>query len=81
MTETPRNLFKRGKTFPKILKEIELGRTLPDKKKRTIRHLMEQQFGTKWEEDEHLDWYRKYCLMLVWISQKKLKIKTYTVIA
>ncbi|KAK9693728.1 hypothetical protein QE152_g33996 [Popillia japonica] len=56
---TPRNLLKKGKTFSKILKEIELGRTLPDKKKRTIRHLIEQQFGTKWEEDKNLDWYRK----------------------
>lgn len=57
--ETWNKLLKRGKTDKDlVLKEVNLGRDVPDKKKASIRHLMAQQFGQNWEQDEDLCWYK-----------------------
>ncbi|KAG5862410.1 hypothetical protein JTB14_001211 [Gonioctena quinquepunctata] len=35
----------------------KLGRPLKDKKKTSLKHLLAQEFGDKWEEEEDLQWY------------------------
>lgn len=34
-------------------------RGLPEKKKKSLGHLLEQQFGTEWKSDQELKWYKQ----------------------
>lgn len=58
--EIPHNMLKKNKSDQGFeLNYIELHRSVPDKKKRTLRKLMAEQFGENWETQKNLEWYVK----------------------
>ncbi|CAH2003243.1 unnamed protein product [Acanthoscelides obtectus] len=58
LNEVPQQILKKRKEVPIVLEEIPLTRSLPEKKKKSLAHLMAQQFGTTWENNENLAWYK-----------------------
>lgn len=57
--EAPKKLLKRGKKDTNLqLDEVPLRHAIPQKKVGSVRHLLAQQFGTDWEENEDLTWYK-----------------------
>ncbi|KAG5878961.1 hypothetical protein JTB14_032177 [Gonioctena quinquepunctata] len=56
-TELPKTLLKKGRNDSQLRLDIaKLGRPLKDKKKKSLQHLLAQEFGDKWEEEEDLQW-------------------------
>lgn len=62
LNETPQQILKARKEVPEVLEEIPLTRPLPEKKKKSLAHLMAQQFGPNWKDDESLEWYKNSIL-------------------
>lgn len=58
LNEIPQPILKSRKEVPKVLEEIPLMRSLPEKKKKSLAHLLAQHFGPTWENDERLVWYK-----------------------
>lgn len=60
LDEVPHHVNKKlkDKTKDLTLEKIRLGRCIPEKKKKSLKHLMSQQFGKEWENDNDLQWYR-----------------------
>ncbi|CAH1101892.1 unnamed protein product [Psylliodes chrysocephalus] len=54
LNEVPQQILKARKEVPTVLEEIPLTRFLPEKKKKSLAHLMAQQFNTTWKNDENL---------------------------
>lgn len=61
--ETPKTLLKKGKTESELkLDLLELGRDIQDKKIKSLKNLLLQEFGERWEEDADLVWYKNILL-------------------
>lgn len=62
LTEIPKSIIKRGKSDNNLqLEVIPLKNSIPEKKKPSLKHLLQEQFGADWMEDPSLYWY-KYIL-------------------
>lgn len=57
LDETPQSIIKRRKTDKNL--KIEKVKQGPEKKKKSLKHLMSQQFGDEWETAEALKWYKE----------------------
>lgn len=58
-TTTWESLIKKGKSESNIqLNKLPLGDSIPDKKKKSLRHLMKEHFGEEWQNREDLFWYK-----------------------
>lgn len=58
-TETEKSLLKKGKKDGQLkLELLPLGRDIKDKKKKSLKNLLKQEFGDEWKEEEDLIWYR-----------------------
>ncbi|XP_031336004.1 uncharacterized protein LOC116165583 [Photinus pyralis] len=58
--EIQQSLLKKNKSDQGFqLNNMELHRSIPDKKKKTLRKLMAEQFGENWESQENLKWYQQ----------------------
>lgn len=56
---TWQTLIKKGKSEKNIqLTTLPLGNSIPDKKKKSLRHLMKEHFGEEWHNREDLLWYK-----------------------
>ena len=59
LNEIPKILIKRGKTDKKLVLDIiPLANSIPDKKKPSLKHLLQEHFGSEWMEDPTLSWYK-----------------------
>lgn len=64
LSETPKNLLKKGKSDKNLpnLGTLPLNNFIPEKKKKSLKHLLEQQFGEDWAKNETLSWYKGFLL-------------------
>lgn len=63
-TNAHQTLLKKGKEqdIHVVLKEVKLRNTIPEKKKKSLSHLMNEAFGTKWSNRPDLEWYKNLLL-------------------
>lgn len=58
-TEVGHSLLKKGKQDDQVpLNQVKYKHCLPDKKKKSLRHLMQENFGNNWESRADLIWYK-----------------------
>ncbi|KAG5881057.1 hypothetical protein JTB14_033968 [Gonioctena quinquepunctata] len=56
-SEQPKTLLNKGRNDCQLRLDIaKLGRPLKDRKKKSLKHSLAQEFGDKWKED--LQWYK-----------------------